>query len=201
MAIKKGFSFLYLTFKEAQKNKEILKFLCARVLYIDGLNTVFSFGGIYAAGTFGMTFTEVIQFGIAMNVAAGIGAVLFSWMDDLKGSKITILISLTIMILCTMIILLVNSKIYFWFFGMALSLCVGPIQSASRTLLIRLSPPELITGMFGLYSFSGKATSFLGPWILANLIRIFDSQRAGMSIVVNFLLLGAVIMLFVKEPS
>ena len=51
-----------------------MRFLLARLIYNDGLVTVFAFGGIYAAGTFGMSLSEVIIFGIVLNVASGAGA-------------------------------------------------------------------------------------------------------------------------------
>jgi MFS transporter, UMF1 family len=198
-ALFKGFKSLYQTLLEVRKNKEILKFLLSRIFYIDGLNTIFAFGGIYAAGTFGMTFAEVIQFGIAMNIAAGLGAIGFAWLDDYKGAKLTVLISLVIMIICGSTMLLVHSKLLFWIFGMGLSLCVGPVQAASRSLMVRLSPKHLVTELFGLYAFSGKATAFLGPWILGTVTLAFNSQRIGMSIVMVFLLIGGLILTRVKE--
>ena len=39
------------TFRELQRYREIFKLLLARLVYNDGLITVFAFGGIYAAGT------------------------------------------------------------------------------------------------------------------------------------------------------
>ena len=57
------------------------------MFYADGLTTLFAFGGIYAAGTFDMGFSELIMFGIALNVTAGVGAALFGWVDDWLGSK------------------------------------------------------------------------------------------------------------------
>ena len=53
----------------ARRNANIARFLLARLIYNDGLNTLFAFGGIYAAGTFGMTLNEVLLFGIALNVS------------------------------------------------------------------------------------------------------------------------------------
>jgi len=200
-AITQGLKSLYQTLKAVKQHKEVMKFLLARIFYIDGLNTIFAFGGIYAAGTFGMSFSEVIQFGIAMNVAAGLGAATFAWLDDYKGAKLTILISLIIMIFCSTAMLIVHTKLLFWIFGMGLSLCVGPVQAASRSLMIRLSPKKLITEMFGLYAFSGKATAFLGPWALASITLAFNSQRLGMSIVVVFLIAGTLILIRVKEKQ
>lgn len=178
--------------------KNILIFLLARMFYIDGLITIFAFGGIYAAGVFHMTIAEVIQFGIAMNVAAGIGAAIFGWVDDMRGPKLTILCSLLLMIICGAGMLLVHSKLLFWILGMGLSLGVGPVQAASRSLLIRISPAELITELFGLYNFSGKATSFMGPWVLAWITHLFTSQRAGMSTVFFFMIIGGTLLCFVN---
>ncbi len=180
------------------KYKVILIFLIARMFYIDGLITIFSFGGIYAAGQFHMSIAEVIQFGIAMNVAAGIGAAIFGWLDDARGPKITILLTLLLMILCGIGILIVYQKIWFWVLGMGLSLGVGPVQAASRSLLIRISPPEIIAELFGLYNFSGKATAFAGPWVLALATHWFNNQRIGLSTVFFFMITGGILLLVVK---
>ncbi len=73
-AMRLGLRELVKTLRNLKEYKEILKFLLARLFYIDGLNTIFAFGGIYAAGVFGLSFSQVIEFGIAMNIAAGLGA-------------------------------------------------------------------------------------------------------------------------------
>jgi MFS transporter, UMF1 family len=178
--------------------RNILILLIARMIYIDGLITVFAFGGIYAAGVFNMSLTQIIEFGIGMNAAAGVGAAVFGWLDDARGPKLTILLALLFMIVCGVAILLIHNKIWFWIFGMGLSLGVGPVQAASRSLLIRLSPPELIGELFGLYNFSGKATSFAGPWLLALTTHWFNSQRAGMASAFLFMLLGGLLLLYVR---
>jgi MFS-type transporter involved in bile tolerance (Atg22 family) len=77
-----------------KKNRSIAMFLVAHMIYADGLITLFAFGGIYAAGAFGLSLVEVVTFGIVLNVAAGIGAVAFAWVDDWLGSKRTIIVAL-----------------------------------------------------------------------------------------------------------
>ena len=114
---------------------EIVRFLIARMIYTDGLNTLFAFGGIYAAGTFGMDFAEVIQFGILLNVTAGLGALAFAWVDDWLGAKRTILIALVGLFACGTVAVIATSTLAFWIAGGLLGIFVGPTQAASRSLM------------------------------------------------------------------
>ena len=75
------------------------RFLIARLFYTDGLNTLFAFGAIYAAGVHGMTIQEILYFGIAMNVTAGLGAAGFGLIEDRLGAKPTVLIALGVVML------------------------------------------------------------------------------------------------------
>jgi UMF1 family MFS transporter len=44
----------------------------------------------------------------------------------------------------------------------------GPLQAASRTLLIRLAPKDRIAQYFGLFALTGKVTSFIGPLLIGD---------------------------------
>lgn len=202
-AIKKGLTKLLQTLKALPKNKNrnFLFFLISRAFYIDGLNTLFIFGGIYAATTFHMPMDEVVIFGITLNITAGIGAGLFAWFDDWFGSKMTINISLICLMITTVVILMLHNITLFWIAGAFMGLFVGPVQSASRSLLVRIVDKEMITEKFGLFSLSGKATVFLGPWLVANFTLWFNSQRIGMSVIFLFYLLGFLTLLFVQEKK
>ena len=145
--------------------------------------------------------SQVIEFGITMNVAAGLGAIGFAWVDDYVGAKPTILTALLIMLITGSGMLIVHSQLAFWILGMLLSISVGPVQAASRSLMVRVVPPKLVTEMFGLYAFSGKATSFFGPWLVGSFTLAFNSQRIGMSTVMVFLLVGGIILCFVKAGT
>jgi UMF1 family MFS transporter len=199
-AIAAGFKTLWRTFAEARRYGTILRFLIAFLFYANGFVTLFAFGGIYAAGTFGMTMDEVIAFGIALNVAAGLGAVAFGWVDDRIGPKRTILIALSGLVLSGSILVLTDSKSVLWALGIVLGLFVGPAQSASRSFMARLAPKAMENEMFGLYALSGKATAFAGPLAMAFFTDIFESQRAGMASILLFFACGFVLLLPVREP-
>ena len=200
-ALKSSLTQIFSTIKEIKKYINLAKFLIARMFYIDGINTVFAFGGIYAAGTFGMPFNQVILFGIGTNIAAGVGAIIFSFFEDFFGSKKIIIFSLIAMTIFGLSILIVDEKNTFIILGISLSLFFGPIQSASRVYFAKNTPDEKKAEFFGFYSLSGKVTAFLGPWLFAVLTSIYSSQRAGMSSVIVFLLIGLVLMFFVKKDK
>lgn len=199
-AVRQGVAALKKTLQSVRHYKQAMLYLVAHMLYADGLATLFAFGGIYAAGTFGMELNEVIIFGIVLNVTAGIGAFAFAWVDDWIGPKKTIVIALVSLLVFGLAALLVESKTGFWIAGSCLGIFVGPAQAASRSLMARLAPANLRAEMFGLYALAGKATAFLGPLVLGTVTLAFASQRAGMATILVFFAVGLVLLLFVREP-
>jgi len=200
-AAKSGWGQLKDSIRNVRKFKHIVRFLVARMIFIDALATVFAFGGIYAAGTFDLGERDVLIFGIGLNVTAGIGAALFAWLDDLMGSRTTMLLALVGLIVTTTGVLLVTGLRWFWVFGLLLGIFVGPVQAASRTYMARVSPPDLQNQMFGLMALSGKVTAFLGPLLVGWLTYFADSQRIGMSVIVVLFVLGFALLYTVPDAE
>lgn len=189
------------TFRELQRYREIFKLLLARLVYNDGLITVFAFGGIYAAGTFGFTFEEVLFFGIIVNIAAGTGAWCFGYLDDRLGGKLTIQITLVGFVIAAIIAVIPQDKIWFWIAGLLVGLFAGPNQSASRSLMGRFVPKNKETEFYGFYAFSGKATAFLGPLLMGVITQASGSQRYGMATVGLFFIVGGILLRTVDEQK
>lgn len=199
--VREGLTTLLSTVRHLKQYKTIVRFLIARMVYIDGLNTLFAFGGLYAAGHFGMEMTEVLMFAIGLNVTAGLGAFGFGWMDDRLGAKPTLIVSLVCLIAAAAGVLMVSDKAWFWGLGLIIGIFMGPIQSASRTMLGRMAPETHRTEMFGLYALSGKATAFLGPWLVALVTSMAGSQTAGMAVILVFLVGGLLLLIGVPNPG
>ena len=187
------------TFRGVRRYRDAALFLLARLLFNDGLVTVFAFGGIYAAGTFGMTLSEVIKFGIGINVAAGAGAYLFGFVDDRIGGRRTVLISCAALAAATALAVWAPTRTWFWVAGMAIGVFAGPNQAASRSLMARFAPPGRENEFFGFFAFSGRLTSFAGPALLGVATQAFRSQRAGVATILFFLLAGGGLLLMVDE--
>ncbi|MBK35075.1 MAG: MFS transporter [Gemmatimonadetes bacterium] len=187
------------TLRELRRYPQMGRFLLARLIYNDGLVTIFAFGGIYAAGTFDFSFREIMVFGIAANISAGLGAFAMGYVDDRWGGKRTILATIALFIVATAFVSITPHKIGFWIGGLAISAFAGPNQSASRSLMGRFIPKEKANEFYGFFAFSGKITAFLGPLLLGELTRIFDSQRIGVASVALFFIIGGLLLLRVDE--
>ncbi len=195
------FAALARTFAKIRAYGGIFRFLIARLLYNDGLVTVFAFGGIYAAGTFGMTLDQVILFGIVLNVAAGFGAWIFGFVDDRLGAKATIMVSLVALTFFTALAALAPSVTWLWVAGVGVGIFIGPNQSASRSFMSRIVPPAHASEFFGFYAFSGKLTAFIGPFVLGGVTALAQSQRAGVATIIVFFVLGAWVLAGWKEQT
>lgn len=201
LAIRRGLTDLATTAASLWRSQRfVVWFLLAQMIYTDGLTTLFAFGGIYAAGTFGMQMSEVIVFGIALNMTAAIGALGFAWIDDWIGARRTIAISLTAITALSAGLLVIESKLWFWALALVLGVFFGPAQAASRSMIARLAPPSHRAQMFGLFSLSGRVTAFVGPAVLAWTTAAAGSQRAGMATILAFFVTG-LLLLLAKVPE
>ncbi len=189
------------TFRQLRRYRETFKFLVARLIYNDGLVTIFAFGGIYAANEFGLSFSQVLVFGVVLNVAAGLGAFLFGVVDDRLGGKWTILASLIALTGATALAVWAPNATWLWVAGILIGIFVGPNQSASRSLMGRFVPERRQAEFFGFFAFSGKATSFMAPLLYGEAAKAFGSLRAGVATVAIFFVVGGVLLLGVDEQA
>ncbi len=198
VSIRRAFGDLATTARHLRRYRQTVRFLLARLFYNDGLVTIFAFGGIYAIGTFGFSFTELITFGIVINVGAGLGALAFGFVDDRIGGRATIAWSVAALAVATVIGALAPSREWFWVSAILVGIFAGPNQSASRSLMARFVPARHESEFFGFFAFSGKVTSFLGPALLGVLSDIY-SQRVGLASLLVFFLLGGLFLWRVDE--
>ena len=220
--VREGLHELKETIANVRHYANIVRFLVARMLYADGLGAIFAFGGIYAAGQFGWTATELGLFGIILTVTAGIGAAIGGSLDDRFGARTVIIIGLIVLLIgCAGVLSVDRTHVLYWIevepprpgggifagpgelvyilFGCVIGLMAGPIQASSRALLARISPPEMATKFFGLFAFSGKITSFAAPLMVGVVTGLAGSQRIGIAAVTIPLLLGLFLLMTVRE--
>jgi UMF1 family MFS transporter len=171
-------------------------------VFRDGLAGVFTFGAIIGMQVFGFSTSEVLYFAVAANLVAGIGTFVGGWLDDKLGAKNIILGSLVGLIVAgTAVLFVPNAQVWFWIFGLALCLFVGPVQSASRSFLSRITPHGREGEIFGLYATTGRAVSFLAPGLFALFVSATGDTRYGILGIVLVLFAGLLLMLPVKAKQ
>jgi MFS transporter, UMF1 family len=178
-------------------------FLLASAVFRDGLAGVFTFGGVLAAITYGFSASEVLIFGIAAQVVAGLSTILAGRLDDWLGPRRVILFALGGLIIAGMALFFLRDAGAgaFWAAGMGLAIFVGPAQAASRSFLARVTPEGQEGQIFGLYATTGRAVSFLTPTLWAVFIGIGGAQYWGILGIMSVLAVGFVLMLLVKMPK
>jgi UMF1 family MFS transporter len=220
-ALREGLTDLRQTLAELPKRKSLAAFLLANMIYTDGLVSLFAFGGIYAAGTFGWNTIQIGTFGIILAIAGTFGAWLGGKLDDKLGPKRVIAGSMLMLLASIVAILLVNKdsilfvavappapggalfassaeRVYL-LLGCLIGAAGGPLQAASRTLLIRMAPKDRIAQYFGLFALTGKLTSFIGPLLIGLITAITASQKAGMAVLVLFFVAGLALLARVRD--
>jgi MFS transporter, UMF1 family len=194
-----GFKQLATSLKQIRKYRQIVRLILARLIYNDGLVVIFGLGAVFAQQVYGFATDEIIVFGIVLNIAAGIGAIAFGFLDDRIGGRNTILASLIGLAAAGTFAVLGQSRTTFWIAAIVVGLLAGPNQSASRSLLGRFVPDDKEAEFYGFFAFSGKATAFLGPLLYGSLTAMTGTDRAGMAVTVVFFVVGGLLLLRVNE--
>jgi len=224
-AAKQGLADVINTLKQLKHYSNIGIYLLSRMFFIDGMVGVMTFGGVYSSGTFGWGTTTLLIFGLFTSVSAMIGAFIGGKLDDSIGSLATLKVAIAVasVVLLVLVSIEADTILYvvsvspepnwsfpyfqttaeqFYFLTnqvFALFFVTG--LSSSRTLMARISPPEMATQFFGLFALSGTVTAFLAPLLVATTTTLFQSQRAGFASLASLMIIGALLLLVVKQEQ
>lgn len=177
-------------------------FLLASAVFRDGLGGVFAFGAVIGSTVFHFGFLDIVIFGIAANLIAGVSTIIAGRFDDRFGPKRIILLSLGSMVVAGLGVFFLRDggTIVFWIGGLILCAFVGPAQASARSFLARVTPAGREGEIFGLYATTGRAASWMasGAWTL--LIVLTAQTAFGILGIVIVLIAGFLLLLPVKAP-
>ncbi len=224
-AARQGIRDVLATLRQLRHYSNIALYLFSRMLFIDGMVGVMTFGGVYASGTFGWGSTTLLIFGLCTSGSAMLGAWAGGLLDDALGSlgALRVAIAASSLILIVLVSIQPDAVLFvvpvstepvwdFPYFRSAaeiLYFCTNQVfamffvtgLSASRTLMARISPPSMATQFFGLFALSGTVTAFLAPLMVATTTSAFASQRAGFASLAVLMILGGLMLAKVREEQ
>jgi UMF1 family MFS transporter len=223
-AARSGLGEVKKTLAELKTRRAILRFLLARMIYQDGVNGLLILGGAFAAAMFGWATIEIGIYGIILNVVAIFGCLIASRVDARIGSKATVVISLTMLLIATAGIVSTGPGYTFFgllelpsadtgglfgtaaekayiAYGLLIGLAFGPVQASSRSYLARSVSPGEAGRYFGIYALSGRATSFMATLFFSVVTYMTGSSRLGMATLVLFLAGGLILLIRTPYPA
>jgi UMF1 family MFS transporter len=216
-ALRKSLAELWRRAKALPARRSYFAFLVTSMIYREGLNTVFVFGGIYAAGVLGMTIMQLGVFGILVALTGAAGAWTGGVLDQRFGPKPVVATSCVVLAAAALAVISLSQESILFFIpvaadsdapltgfyiaGAIIGAAGGALQAASRTLLVDQVEPGEVAEAFGFFALTGKASNFIGPYLVALITALTQSQRWGVTPVIVLLAAGAVGLIWVRQKS
>ncbi len=181
-----SWSQLKTTIEHAREVPGLGRFLVGRFFYSDAVNTiivVMTVVTVYAKGLTESTAQYVLLGLTVVAVAAsfGWGRLVDRWGP--KRTLLAVLLSWAVGLVLGAVSLGVDGPIGFAAFliaGGILGSGLGGVQVADRVLMVRLSPPERLGELFGLYGLVGKGSQVIGQLLYGvTLFLLLDTLKVG----------------------
>jgi len=191
-------------------------YLGSSLAYRDALNALYAFGGVYALNVLEWETIQIGIFGIIGAITAMIAAYIGGGMDKRFGPKPVIASAIIVLIVVCLVIVGMSREsiwgipldpdskmadIVFFICGGLIGAAGGPLQAASRTMMLRHTTPDQATEAFGLFALSGKVASFISPFLIAVATDLTGSARLGISPVIGLFAIGLILLIWVKPKG
>jgi UMF1 family MFS transporter len=224
-ALKNAVGNVFRTILKLRDYRNVALFLIARILYADGKTAILIFSGVYVSGTMDWNLLEMLAYGIILTIFAIAGGLGAGLLDHAVGVKRAVAIEIGVTILCLIAMVSMSPTSVFFLpvepgvpawdspffstlpelaylgFAILIAISITAAYASSRSLMARLAPKGMEGEVFGLYALAGSATAWLAPGLVAYFTSTTQSLRAGFASIVILLIVGFVLLLFVKPPA
>jgi MFS transporter, UMF1 family len=193
-AVKKSVERVKHTIKRFGEFPYIRQFIMSYFFYINGVLTVITFGGVYAAGTLKFSMNEVLIFFGIVQFSALIGSLVFGnlgkLIGDYKAIMITLFLWICVCLLSFWAAFSEDAKIIFYFAGVIAGISLGSSQSLSRSYYSRMIPENHEAEFFGFFALCGRFAAILGPLLFGIVSSVTGQQSFAILSVLIFFIIG-----------
>ena len=204
--LKESYVQIYQTIRQHSQHINLFRFIAARFLYVDAINTLLVFMAIYLTEVIGFNDSTIRVLLLTSTSSAIIGSFLYGRLTDYLGPKNTLFIILAQWIVVFIGLAATSSPLFIWAIGFLTGTALGGTWTADRTLLTRLAPPSQIGEFFGLYQLAGKFAAVIGPLIWGVTVESLTElgnmrfRIAILALLIN-VVLGLLTLTLVKLPT
>jgi UMF1 family MFS transporter len=188
------------TIQDLILEKNTLLFIVAYWLYIDGVYTVMAMAVDFGMAI-GLQSKDLI---VALLITQFIGApcaYYFGTVTHKWGARKPILFCIFIYSLTVILATQMSQAWHFFLLAMVIGMVQGGVQSLSRSMFARMTPPKLSGEYFGLFNLVGRFAAILGPVLVGFGALITGSSRLGMLGLLTLFVIGGILLWNVREPE
>ncbi|MRX73768.1 MFS transporter [Bacillus lacus] len=158
-----GYGEILQTFKEIKQYRPVFLFMLAYFFLNDAIATAIAMMAVYARAIVGFSSGEFILLYLVSTVASIIGSFIFGFITKKAGARTAVMLVGYILLIALAAAVFAVSPGLFWIAGSLFGVSLGAMWVTSRIFIIELTPEEKRGQFFGLFAFSGKVSSIVGP--------------------------------------
>jgi UMF1 family MFS transporter len=204
--IKEGYTQLFTTMRQAKSHSNLLRFIGARFLYVDAVNTLLTFMAFYVIEVVGFSQGQARILFIVSTTFAIAGSFIYGRTVDWIGPKKTLVIVLLQWAIVFVAVAATQHQTTFWLLGALAGIALGGTWTADRAFLTRLAPPERVGEFFGIYQLAGRFAAVIGPLIWGGTTLLLEDWglvrfRIAILVLLVNVVLGFILLMTVREQQ
>ncbi len=199
-AVRQGLGQLAATMRSLRHYRQVMLFLVAYWLYIDGVDTIVLMAVDYGL-SLGFQASDLITALLITQFVGFPAALLFGRLGSRLGARTGIYLALLVYIAVTLIAYGIHELRQFYLLAVMIGLVQGGVQALSRAFYSRLIPQDKAAEFFGFYNMMGKFAVVLGPLLMGWAARASGDPRSGILVIIVLFIAGGLLLFRVREPA
>ncbi|WP_400246962.1 MFS transporter [Niallia sp. JL1B1071] len=192
------------TFKQMKNYRKIFTFMLAYFFLNDALATTIAMMAVYANAIIGLSTGKFIILYLVSTIASIIGSFIFGYITKNIGAYRAVRYVGVLLVIALIIATFAWNEGLFWVAGSLFGVALGSMWVTTRTYIVDITPEEKRGQFFGLFAFSGKVSSILGPFLYGTITFMFAdlgniASRMALGSLIILTIIGLVIHARVKE--
>ncbi|PJN86919.1 MFS transporter [Bacillus sp. mrc49] len=168
-----GYKEIKATFKEMRSYRSIFTFMIAYFFLNDAIATTIGMMAVYAKTVVGFSSSGFILLYLVSTISSIAGSFLFGYITQSKGPRLAVTYVGMLLLVALFIAVFAQTALWFWIAGSMFGVSLGSMWVTSRTYIIELTPKKKRGQFFGLFAFSGKVSSIIGPLLYGTITLVF----------------------------